>query len=275
MSDFMKSFIGIALGGLILGLASQAGAAILITDNFSSLPSGGTLQTRTPDGTSFLNNVNSNGWTTNSILFSGNGSGGLSAGNSASRNALIDLGASYFVTNPGVYTLSVTLSTPTGQTGTSWVGLGFSPNNIENQSFNGLGAGPFLFQRNNGSVITFAGPDATNGSTPQTVTTGVAHTFLITLNTSGARWTVDATIDGTPIDLNGTGTAGDTFTYAAGANPVNTRYVGIAMAFNNDSSTTQTLDNFSFTGPVPVPEPTVASLVVAVSGLWMMHRRRA
>ncbi len=270
----MKAFIGIPLGAWILGLAGQAGAAVLITDNFNNLGSGATLQTRTPDGTSFVNNVNGTGWSTITVLFSGNGSGGLSAVDSSNRNAFFDLGANYFVTNPGVYTLSVTMTTPAGQTGTSWVGLGFSPNNTFDQSFNGLGGGPFVLHRNTGAVLAFAGPNATNGSSSIATTAGTAQNFVITLNTALANWTMDTTINGVAVDLNGAA-AGSTYTYGAGLNPAGLRYIGLAMAFNNDSATSQTVDNFSFTGPVPVPEPAAATLAAAAAGGLLLRRRRS
>ena len=270
----MKKTAGIFLTTTFLGLATHAGAAILITDDFNNLASGANLQTRTPDGVNFVNNINGNGWSTNTSLMTGNGSGGLNALDSATRNALIDLGSSnYFTTNPGVYTLSATLRTPAGNAGTSWVGIGFSTGNTLDQSFNGLGGGPFVFQRNNGVVAAFAGPDAVNGSTAASVTTGVAHTFVVTLNTVATRWTVDVTVDGVALDLDGGG-AGTAFTYGPGLNPVTTRYLGIAMAFNNDATATQTLDNFSFQGPLPVPEPGALAMAAAAAGMAVMRRRR-
>lgn len=265
----MKKLVGLPLCGLLL--ASHAGAVVLISDNFNNLASGGTLQTRTPDGTSFINNVNSNGWSTNSIVFSGNGSGGLSVNNFASRNVLIDLGAGYFTTNPGVYTLTVTMTTPVGQTGTSWAGIGFTPINTIDQSFNGLNSSPWLLHRNTGITQIFGGPNATNGSSAINTTTGTPHTFVLRLDTSTPLWTVQATIDSVAVDLNGA-SAGETFTY--GSNPTGIRYIGIATAFNNDSSSIQTLDNFLFEGPVPIPEPTGASLAAAAAGMCLLRRRR-
>ena len=265
----MKKLVGLPLCGLLL--ASQAGAVVLVSDNFSGLTSGQTLQTRTPDGTNFINNVNSNGWSTNSIVFSGNGSGGLAVNNFASRNVLIDLGAGYFTTNPGVYTLSVTMTTPTGQTGTSWAGIGYTPINTLDQSFNGLNSAPWLLHRNTGNVQVFGGPDATNGTSAIATTTGAAHTFVLRLDTSTPQWTVQATIDSVAVDLNGA-SAGTTFTY--GTNPTAIRYIGIATAFNNDSSSIQTLDNFLFEGPVPIPEPAGVSLAAAAGGMFLLRRRR-
>jgi hypothetical protein len=112
--------------------------------------------------------------------------------------------------------------------------------------------------------------------TAGTAATGSTHNIKLQLDTSTPSWTLNASIDGTAVDLNGSSNTGTAYTYAAGSNPTASHYVGIATAQNSGQvGTVGTIDNFVLTGPVPAPEPgTVGLLGLAGVGLLAKRRRR-
>jgi hypothetical protein len=257
---------------------------VLVSDNFNDVTSGSNINGRTPAIT-----VNGAKWVASTANFQGNGSGGLNADSRITRSAFVDLGANYLTANPGVYELSLDITQPsTLPTDTSWIGFGFAQGSPAlggavdvSQQFvvtgsNGNNGAPWTLNRLTGAVNTFAGPSNTNQVTAGTAATGSTHNIKLQLDTSTASWTLNAFIDGTALDLNGTANAGTAYTYAAGNNPTASHYVGIATAQNSGQvGAVGTIDNFVLTGPVPAPEPgTIGLLGAAGVGLLARRRRR-
>lgn len=259
-----------------LAVAGQAGAAVLIADNFDDVASGASLAGRVPAST-----LNGAAWIAPATNLTGNGTGGLSANSANGNTAGLNLGAGFFTANPGVYELSVDITQPSSSpSDQSWLGFGFAQGtsasnftslNTGDNLVNSRGA-PWLLHRLNGAEIVFAGPGNTNTalSLPSgSVSTGVTHNFRLVLDTTGAQWTVNGFLDGVQQDLNGAA-AGSTYTYAA--NPTDTHFVAIGTGLNG-TGTVGTIDNFSFSGPVPVPEPAGVGLAFAAAALLAGRRR--
>lgn len=266
------------VGGSLLGLlavGTAANGAVLVSDNFNSVASGGNLNGRTPATT-----LNAASWIAPTNNLKGNGSGGLNGDLTVSNGAGIDLGSNFFANTPGVYDLSVDLTQPTVTSPVqSWVGFGFANGNASAawdpaQNHVGDNGAPWLIFRLNGADVFFGGPNTGNSVQLGTISTGTPHTFTVELDTTGAAWKANAFLDGSQLDLNG-GAAGNSFTYTT--NPA-ARYVGISTGVNTATGTNSgvaTVDNFVLTGPVPAPEPgTVALLGLAGVGLLAKRRRR-
>ncbi|MGE9268634.1 MAG: hypothetical protein ACQKBY_11095 [Verrucomicrobiales bacterium] len=211
--------------------ASVSQAAILVSDNFDNVASGAGINGRSEDGVNFINEVNDNSWVTNTTQIRGDGAGGLLANPQYARNILLDMGAGYFVSNPGVYQISMDVTTPVGGTGDSWFGIGFTSAQVDNEALNVLGASPWLLYRNTGDVIAFAGPGA-NYSYTTTASQGATHNFVIQLDTSGSQWLATAFIDGAQLDMNIGNTSSEEFPY--GTNPESIRYIGFSTGLNGD-----------------------------------------
>jgi hypothetical protein len=248
-------------------LPSAARAATLVSDNFNDLALDAGLNGRAPNGSTFTNSINSSGWVTNSTLFKGNGAGGLTATTSAARFFSIDLGASYFVNNPGIYELSVDLTAPANGTAISSVQFGFSPTISTNASFITNNGAPWLNYALNGDVTVNGGPASANTFTT-TAATGVTHTFTLRLDTTAAQWTLNALIDGIGIDLNGVA-AGTSFTYTS--NPVTDRYIALSSSGVTATQGTMTIDNFRMES---IPEPAGTALLAIGSSFAVLRRRR-
>ncbi len=263
-------------------MTTSAKAVVLISETFTTLASGANLNGRTPDGASVVGG----NWIAPTGSFVGNGAGGLTTTYSAGRTMGFDLGAGYLSNNPGIYELSVTITNPsTANTNTSWMGVGFaagtndsllvSDNLVAN---NGTG---WLLYRLSGATSVYGGAGTGNtlinnaavGTTGTTL--GSAQTFTLRLDTSLPKWTLDAfvvTPTGTYVyDLDATG-SGTTYTY--GTSPTNIRYVTIAAGANGTPTVNGTVDNFTLTGPAPIPEPSTLLLSgLAMGGLFLRRRR--
>lgn len=251
------------------GLSSAS--TILVQDNFNSLTAGTDLHTRSD----FTNNTGISGlaWVarTTGTPMEGAVGGGALATFTQTQTSGIDLGAGFFST-PGIYRLSATITHPS-DFGRSWVGFGFSGaatlSLSENMTFSTNAAGPWLFYRSDGEV-NFR---TSGGNTARTVTGYLAEaprTFELIIDTSGANWTLQATIGGTPVDLNGAA-AGEAYVYSSGAPSI--RQIVISNGTVTGSSGTPILDDFtlSFT---PIPEPSGMVLAVLSAGAFFLRRRR-
>jgi hypothetical protein len=260
-------------------LLQSAPAAILLSDDFNTVVSGANINGRTPN----VNNVNSNNWVASTATFLGNGSGGLSAtatSTTPGRSASIDLGADYLANNPGIYEMSLTITQPTS-TALSWLGFGFSQGNDVAQNLVGNNGNPWMLFRLNGSVNVYGGAGVSNqltngGSTvpnPATVTAprDVPNVFTLLLDTSVPNWTLNASINGVPVDVNGSD-PGLAYTFVT--NPTLSRYATFSAGYNTAAGT-GTIDNFSLS-VTPIPEP--SSVALALSGLgwltWRLARRK-
>lgn len=273
-SSIRSSLVVATLIGALL-CANHAGAAILFSDNFDDVVSGASLAGRTP-----VASFNGATWVGPATNLTGDGSGGILGDASGGSTAALNLGAGYLTDNPGIYEISVDITMPAGaSTAASWLGLGFAQGTTSS-TFTAItttdnlvtnNGAPWLLQRRNGAEIVFAGPANTNQAlslASGSVSTGVAHTFRLVLDTSVPQWTANGFLDGVQQDLNGA-SAGNTYTYSA--NPVNTHFVAFGTGFNT-ASATGTFDNFLVTGPVP--EPGSAALALIGAAIFTARRRR-
>ncbi len=255
--------------GLISALFSlQAGAVTIISDSFNTgIALNAGVNGRTPDVS-----LTGSKWVTNSTLISGDGAGGLKVAYSDTRNIALDLGANYFVNNPGIYELSLTITTPAAESSASWIGFGFTQGqaNSASPASANIAGQPWMVYRQNGGIDVFAGPQNTNaltngaGQPAPTATKGIPHTFTLRLNTSAAQWTLQYLLDGTLMDLGANGSQTHTFT----TQPT-IQYLMVSMG-GGAAGGTGTIDNFSF---ISVPEPGSA-LLAGLTPLTLLYRRR-
>lgn len=262
------------LGGLALVSISvdSKGSVVLISDNFNRLADGDLLNGQLPD----VNFLNSNIWVGETTNYLGNGTGGLSISSADSGSISLDLGAGFVASNPGIYELSLDITQPT-VSASSWIGFGFAADAIPGEHLVTNKAAPWVLFRLNGDVNFYAGTGVSNqltnasGFASAKASTGTTlHTLRLQLDTTGANWMLNGWIDDKQIDLNGTSTAGSTFTYTA--NPENIRYVQIATAYNGTGAT-GTVDNLVLTSTVPEPGAFMA-MVGGVGVLGLFHRFR-
>lgn len=259
MNSF-KSFASTLLLGLLL-LPRGVQATTLISDGFNRT---GYLNGSTPDVTvggakwQAFNNASASSWSTSGTV--------LTAGLDLQQTALIDLGANYFVSNPGVYTLSSTITMAAG-TSTKWISMGFIQSGVLASglggAMNGSDAGwPWVLMRDNGGAAVFGGSAAVNSLASLgagTFATDTPQTVSMVLNTSLANWTLDVFVGATQLDLNGA-TAGSTYTFTT--NP-DIQYVGLSVS--GGGTGLESVDNFSLS---TVPEP--SAMVLLLSGVAMV-----
>ena len=257
----------------VIGLFSvffplQADAVTIIGDSFNTgLALNASVNGRTPDVS-----LTGSTWVTNTTLISGDGAGGLKVSYSDTRNIALDLGANYFINNPGIYELSLTITSPAAESSGSWIGFGFTQgqgNSLSPASASVAGQ-PWLVYRQNGGIDVFAGPQNTNsltngaGQPTSTASQGTPHTFTLRLDTSATDWTLQYLLDGTLMDLGTNGSQTHTFT----TQPT-IQYLMVSMG-GGTAAGTGTVDNFSF---ISVPEPGTAFLA-GLSALTLLSRRR-
>lgn len=240
---------------------SSSLAATIIDENFNNLGNSAYLASTIPAG------VLGMAWQgpTTGINMVGNGSGGLTTIDGSNASAAIDLGDNYLTSNPGVYTLTLTITQPSG-TNAGWTGFGFSNAFTSSTAMVNSGAAPWMIYRNNGQYTAYSSGTTSMATSSTGALTGT-HTFVLRLDTSVTSWTVDATIDGNVIDLNSTDTGSTTFTYST--NPVTARYVNISTG--GSGTATASVDNFSLIGPVP--EPTSAAMLIYSLPILLGWRR--
>ncbi len=245
----MKSLIAFILCSFLFP-AGIASASILVSDSFSGSGTSD-LNGYTPDTganwVAYSPGVD-NGWKVsggNAYLGSATTSNGMGG---------VALGASYFSSNPNVYTLEATLSL--SNTDTDWVGIGFSQNS--STSTNGYYSGggtegrPWMFLRGNGEANVRAGGATGTNLSKVTGNSTTNATLKLVLDTSVTQWTVDGFINGTQMDLNG-GSAG--MTYAYSSNPTTIGNVGLSASAGVDGL----VHDFSLS---VIPEPSTLWLLV-------------
>lgn len=257
----------------MMACAPLAEAVTLIQDSFDTLSLDENLNGRTPDVS-----LAGGTWLTNSINLRGDGDGGVKAFYNFSRSISIDLGSGYFTTNPGIYQLSMSLKSHEADAN-SWVGIGFTENAMDSSSLStqGNGARAWMMMRQSGQVNVYAGPGTTNALTngtglPSIATDNtVAHTFTLVLDTSQPNWTLQLLVDGTAVGL---GVAGNTtYTFDGELSDLQYLMIGASQGGVDSPSGVATIDDFSFSGPPPVPEPSSVALI-AFSGAGCFLRKR-
>lgn len=231
----------LATAALVGFAAVSASAATIYSETFSDT---GALDGSTPD-------VTSGGATWTASEWQENGSTATIATNDSNSND--DSAFLAFTPTAGkIYTLSATMTVPTGGGTGGWVGLGFADTNTTTGSFWANDAAAWFLYRPDTNVDTFLGP-GTNGSLDEGNHAGSAD-FDIVLNTEGASWTAEWFING-----------GSVRTATFGTNPT-INYVG----FGRENGNTSAIDNFSLTA---VPEPS-AALLGGLGMLALLRRRR-
>jgi PEP-CTERM motif len=191
-----------------------------------------------------------------------------------SQTETVNLGASYFANNPGIYTLSCDMLYPSGTASSStWISLGFVANPVVTGTMSPPdGASPWLLYRASGEVRVFGGKGTANsliGAGALSEPIGSTYTMKLVLDTAAANWTLDAYIGSTQLDLNGAA-AGDTYVYAS--NPSDIASVGFGASPASPNAVA-TVDNFTLT-VTSVPEPSTAALFLLGGGLFVGITRK-
>ncbi len=245
---------------------STAHAANLVIESFDT---DGFLAGATPSV-----GANWNAYTTYSkaggVLTRTSGTGALGAG--------VALGGT--LASGGVYNLTSTIAFAANNApGTGVWGIGFSQTTDILTNATSSGGSPWIFIRENGEIGFRALPENNASGTiiaapAGTNQPGNSYTFRLSIDTTTALWTVNAflSVNGgteSQLDLNGA-SAGSTHTYAS--NPT-IGYVGIT---STAAAGIGNLDNFTLTGPLPVPEPSTALLsAFGILGLTTLRNRRS
>ncbi len=243
-------------------LTAISNAAILVQDNFNSLGAANLAGSVPSTNATGITNLAWQASTTVSTPMKGDGSQGLAVF-TTTQTAGIDLGQGYFVSNPGIYRLSVDMTYPSTATSECWIGIGFSQGltmgeNLTHSSNNGS---PWAFLRANGSLN---GRDLANSGrvVASGLASGTTRRISVELNTTTTQWTYRILVDGTQV--------GSTITYAANANPEGIQYLALSSGVNG-TAFTGTLDNFTFEA---IPEPGATVLAGAATCLGLLRRRR-
>lgn len=161
-----------------------------------------------------------------------------------------------------VYTLSATMTVPTGGNTAGWVALGFAATNTTTGSFWANGTAPWLLWRpanatNANQVVTWLGPGTSTTTPTNSASEGAytgTQTFSIVLDTTATAWTTEWFINASSVR---------TETY--GTNPT----IG-HVGFGRENGITTAIDNFSLT---VVPEPS-AALLGGLGLIALLRRRR-
>ena len=253
----------IALG---LNLLSSASANIVFFDDFGTAPGTTELQGRTPvttPGNDWLafNSNSTNGWKIQNgeALFLPTGTVNAMAG--------IDLGANYFSSNPGVYSLKSTFSMTADSESTLWYGLGYSEfiSQGQNRGFYETSVSnegkPWMFMRQNGELnVRVAGNSSVYSQTGYDVS---SFEMELVLDTTPTNWTVDAFYNGTQLDLNGA-SIGMSYTYST--NPTLA-----AVGLSAPDGVIGTVQSITLQ---TVPEPSTYALLLGLFSLGVMVTRR-
>ena len=245
---------------LSFGVITSASADVIFFDDFGTASGTSDLQGRTPVTTP------GNDWRARSGWVIQDGEALLTGSDNAMAG--IDLGADYFSTNSGIYSLKSTITmTPDGNSDL-WYGIGYSNfiSEGQNRGFYETSASnqgmPWMFMRQNGELdVRVAGGTSVFSATGYDVSN---FEIELVLDTTVTNWTVDAYFNGTQLDLNGV-SIGNSYTYST--NPTLSA-VGLSapdgVVGSVQSITLQT-----------VPEPETYALILgAVSLLTLVGRRR-
>lgn len=256
-----------------LGLAGAASAATIYSDNFvqtvgtqmngqvvqsSATYAGGTA------GATWTGDTNVTTTGTNGAYFGASVNGG--------PNGTSDLYLPFAPVAGYNYTLTETLSlgTTTATNNNGWLAAGFAPSPSTATS-TGSGGGYFYNAKADWALVRpaaggapqyFGGPGTANNGSLGTAADSGTQTLVITLNTSAAKWTASAMIQGDPSHPS------STFTYAT--NPTIT---DVALGAWSDPGT---ISQFSLTATSSaVPEPSALFLAAggAVGAMLLMKRR--
>lgn len=273
LTIFPKHFCALAVTSLFIG---QAQAATLISDTFAG--AAGELNGRAPETAA------DSLWRWNAPAgnFATNGSGGLTVNVGTNRTGGVILGNNYFGSNPGIYTLSSTISFGSGASTSSWYGIGFSTIatdanfGTENLSHSTSGGYGWMILRTGGDTVIFPKSGTANNVSTNAGTTGVnassTNTLKLVLNTSGTSWTLNAFINDFELDFNGAA-AGTAQVWSGGDIP-NLTGVAISTGASGAAGVAPSIaDNFELTF-TPVPEPASAALLGLASLLPMLRRKR-
>ncbi len=242
----MKSITPLLTAFAVIICASHAAhAATIYSETFSdgSVATPSALNGSTPDETT-------GGATWVASDWAENGSTGTIA---VANNAGLDNSA-FLAFTPvagNVYTLSMTMTVPSGGSSAGWVALGFAETNTITGSFWANNTSPWFIYRPDTNVDSFLGVGTANSADEGNFATSA--NFSIELDTTGAAWTAEWFIN-----------AGTVRTETYGTNPT-IGYVG----FGRENGNTSAIDNFSLT---VVPEP--SSALLGGLGLIALLRRR-
>jgi MYXO-CTERM domain-containing protein len=241
--------------GLALMIIPAQAVTVLYSDDFSG-DAADNLNSTTPDTT-----IGTNTWSANT---------GIKADGSAAEGATTLDQSAYLAFSPvdgKIYTLSATLSQPTGNaTGSKWFAVGFTADNVNTvglQSATNLAA-PWVLWRAAGAddagsaIRAFLGTNTANSQTidPELFPTGT-QTLTIVLDTTADQWSAEWFLGNTSI-----GEAA----FAVDTNPT-INYVG----FGRNDGAGIDLSSFSLTEAVPEPS---AALLGGLGLLALLRRRR-
>lgn len=232
--------------GILLAGAPLTRAATIYSETFSN----GTALIPT-DINGSMPDVTTGGNTWTASQWQENGSTGTIA---TSTSTIADHSAflAFTPTAGNIYTLSATMTVPTGGATTGWAGLGFAETNTTTGSFFSNNAAPWLLYRPNTEAVSFLGLGTANSASEGNYATSAI--FSIVLNTEATAWTAEWFINGTSVRA----------AEAYGTNPT-IDYVG----FGRENGQNTAIDNFSLT---VIPEPSAALL--GGLGLLALLRRR-
>jgi hypothetical protein len=253
------------------GIAAAQATTTLISDNFST---SGALNGTTPQVT-----VAGAKWVALTGTGAATSNGSVLTVPAQNQSDVIDLGAGYFTTNPGIYTISMDVTMPAGSS-TSFMGLGFVVNPVTSDNFgfatsnSGLnpgggtnGGSPWVCLTQSGalSVDSLASTyiyKSAAGAYPA----GSTYTLKLVLDTSKPQWTMSAFINSAQLDINGV-VPGQSYTFTT--NPTTIRYAGISTLTVTGNSST--VDNYSltFTPPSDFPAAEKAPAVQPYFTNWV------
>jgi hypothetical protein len=270
-SASMKMKKTILLLTAAVGLAATPAFAVTVLyfDDFSGA-STAALNGTTPDTT-----IGTNTWSARDITqtsFRADGSITGTGGTTAQQ-----IGSAFLSFTPEsnkVYTLSVTLSQPTGTAAGQWASIGFSNGITTAQTHNTTttGGAPWMLWRNGAAggndVEAYPGRAANPSGGAAEVDATVSATLTIELNTLASAWQVRWLVDGTPFY---------NYTYKTlqtdpgsqqnfDGNPVITQ---VSIARN--ASSAPVFDTFTLTEAIPEPS---AALLGSLGLLALLRRRR-
>ena len=280
--------------------ATVASAQVIISDSFDR---NGNLNGSTTDTGQVwaVGNNAASGYSFTTSTADGGGATSSST-NVSSLNGVIAIPSQYLTgaggtLTTGVYQLAFTIADPSnmpssGNQGID-VGLGhfsniaLDPWNVPAQNDNlFFGAINLLTAPNQSNVFINGGPHLTDGNSSGLnsnivpITQGSTHTFVLTLDATGANtpWTLSANLDGTALTFNGN----TTLTYQVNGDPLTTDLPGNGGNTYNGAPTDAiflnsygvgggTFTNLSFT---EVPEPSTWALVGVFALVLMGFRLR-